>query len=69
MEVVEPRCLTYQVLSALITGVRFENWVQLTARLVQRYRGMYRSPMGTWRLYKRIIASVRRQARIYEVYG
>ena len=69
MEVAEPRCLTYQVLSALITGVRFENWVQLTARLVQRYRAMYRSPMGAWCLYKRITASVRRQIRIYEVYS
>ena len=69
MEVDEPRCLTYQVLSALITAVRFESWVQLTARLVQRYIGMYRSPLWTWRLYKRIIASVQRQVRLYEVYG
>ena len=69
MEVVEPRCLTYQVLSALITAVRFESWVQLTARLVKKYIGVYRPPLWTWRLYKRIIASVRRQVRIYEVYG
>ena len=69
MEVAEPRCLTYQVLSALITGVRFENWVQLTARLVQRYIGVYRPHLWTWRLCKRIVASVRRQDRIYEVYG
>ena len=69
MEVDEPRCLTYQVLSALITAVRFESWVQLTARLVQRYIGVYRPRLWTWRLCKRIVARVRRQNRIYEVYG
>ena len=69
MEVAEPRCLTYQVLSALITGVRLESWVQLTARLVQRYIGVYRPHLWTWRLCKRIVASVRRQDRICDVYG
>ena len=69
MEVDEPRCLMYQVLSALITAVRFESWVQLTARLVQKYIGVYRPHLWTWRLCQRIVASVRRQDRIYEVYG
>ncbi len=69
MEVDEPRCLTYQVLSALITAVKFESWVQLTARLVQRYIGVYRPHLWTWRLCKRIVASVRRQDRICEVNG
>ena len=69
MDVDEPRCLMYQVLSALITAVRFESWVQLTARLVQKYIGVYRPPLWTWRLCQRIVASVRRQDRIYEVYG
>ena len=69
MEVGEPRCLTYQVLAALTTAVRFESWVQLTARLVQRYIGVYRPQLWTWRLCKRIVASVRRQDHIHEVYG
>ena len=69
MEGAEPRCLMYQVLSALITAVRFESWVQLTARLVQRYIGVYRPALRTWRLSRRIVASVRRQDRIYAGYG
>ena len=69
MEVEEPRCLTYQVLAALITATGVESWVQSTARRANRYIGVYRPALWTWRLSRRIGASVRRQDRIYEVYG
>ena len=63
------RCLTYQLLSALIAAIRTESWVQLTARLVKKYIGVYRPDFWIWRLCRRIVASVRRQDRIYEVYN
>ena len=65
MEVEEPRCLTYQVLASLITACRVENWVQLTAKLYNRLIG----ESSNWRLTRRVLASVRRQGRICDVYG
>ena len=63
------KLLTYKLLSALIEAVRIEQWVQLTARLVNWRAGCYRPDVFVWRLTRRILASVRRHHRIFAVHS
>ena len=63
------KLLTYKLLSALIEAARIEQWVQLTARLVNWRAGCYRQDFYVWRLTRRILASAQRHHRICEVYS
>ena len=57
------KLFTYQLPTALIKGVRIVQWVQLTARLVNRV------DLSSWTIPRRILASLRRRQHIYVVYG